>query len=302
MELKLKVLKGLSTELCRERELRYKYETNRAFKAAALFTYLRNQTSSDTIWLSHFKHAADKYASDMGISRASFYNYISYAQDLGLVEYRSGRIQFTSYTKICKKYLLDTQLITISHDPANCSLEYTLKALEYEEARERMTMGLNSKVRNNPTVKAAFAVEASNLGVQEEVIFNPGDLFKLQQYAFAAGGSETTYETLFIANPDLNRNLFTIARARKMKSYISAQYERKRLEKLKLIIITERPMVQCPYKLAPEKGKIKGKSPKRRRCYDTEHKVAFWQLPHSITLNPSILFQEVEKPRPQHVV
>lgn len=304
--MELKVLKGLSGMLCLERHKRNVYETNRAFKAAALFTYLRNLTTSDTIHLGKRygeDNAAINYAETMGISRASFYNYVSYAEELGLLTKTKDRIRLTSYKIICTKYFLQNEQITIIHEPKTYSLEYTLKALEYGEAREKMEMGLNAKVRNNPTVKAAFSIEATRLGATEEQQFSPVDLWKLQKYVFAAGGSETTYDTLFIPNPDLNRNLYTLARVRKMKSHVSASYERKRLSEIGVLTVTDQGAVNCSYIIATPNNTIKGRITHRNRSYNAHKKQAIWRLPHNILVSSKILKSEAcENPPPTRVI
>lgn len=286
--IQFQVLQGLSSELCMMRKLRNVYETNRAFKAAALYTWICNETTSGQISLD--KDNRHKIASELGISESAIYGYIRYAQEENLLQYhkKNRTLRITSINTICKQYLLDRQFITIEINPDKTRLEYAIKALEYREAQERMQKGLQAKVRNNPSVKAAYMYEASKQGYNVKD-FDLHGLSSLQKQVFAAGGSETTYDTLFIPNPDLNRNLHTIASRRKMKSHVSAHYERNRLAKLNLISVKERQDVQCRYQGKPQEGCVKGRVKNRRRIYDAARGHALWKLPHSIEVSPSLI-------------
>jgi hypothetical protein len=286
--MKLKVLKGLAGELCMKRKLRNVYETNRAFKAASLYTFLKNETGSGKITITG--ELIGRISESLQIGKSSVYNYMSYAQDEGLLtRIKSGIVLLHSYTRLCNENLLNREFITLEIDPAETKLEYALKALEYQEAKERMIKGLEAKVRNNPHVRAAFALEAIKVGMSNEPQFNTSDLFLLQKHAFAAGGSETIYDTLFIANPDLNRNLHTIAWRRRMKSHVSACYERKRLAELNLLQITTRTAIACPYRSKPTEGRVKGRAKNRRRVYDAQKGQALWYLPSRIEINTAVL-------------
>lgn len=286
--IQVKVLKGLSSELSMQREKRQAYETNRAFKAAALYTWIYNETTSGQITLD--KNNREKIAAEIGISASSVYNYARYAQELSLLTYNSKKslIVINSTANLCTKYLIDREFYHINYDPDKTPLEYAIKSLEYTEARERMEKGLQAKVRNNPHVKAAFMLESNRQGYEVNQ-FDTTSLSWLQKQIFAAGGSETTYDALFIPNPDLNRNLKTIAWRRKMKSHVSACYERKKLAKLGLIKLTERPQIQCNYQLKVSEGLIKGRLQNRQRNFDRSRKRAIWQLPTAIEILPGLI-------------
>lgn len=281
MQVTIKVPKHLPTYLVARRNKRCTYETNRHCKAYGLYLLLKTQTTSGVIdgidgQLKHILKLTK-------LSRATFYRHLDWAASFGLVKRQRTRLVLSSYSFVAEETgAAHDQFIEVEYDSkAEARIEDILKALEYSEASALMKIGLKATIRKTPAIGQAFKMQSAIMGKQGQE-FNPANLMDAQMNAFRNGGAADVYQMLFKANPDINRSIEGIAKARFMKNPSSAFYERNKLGKVGLLKLEPRDPVVCNYIKSNEKLE-KGKCENRQRQYNQKLKQAIWFLPVAVT-------------------
>lgn len=277
---------GLAGWMCLKREQRFRYSTNRAFKAYGLWLLLKTVTTSGRI--QDYQDQLDTLQHLTRLSRATFYRHLNWCVELGLVRKGKRDLNLCAYEKVIAGMDLPGGVHDLEYRAEDGpSIDKLLKALEYAEAREKMAFGLRATLRRTPAVVRAFHLFAAKQG-KPDLAFTRENLFAMQVHAFCHGGAEDVYELLFGANPDFNRKLATIAFWRNMKSPSSAFYERRILEHAGLLKASARPPIECKYRQVPDTDLVKGRLRDRRRTWCTKEKAAVWFLP--VNLEPTLPF------------
>lgn len=289
MEVKVPV--GLSGFICKMREKRISYSTNRAFAGYSIWLLLKTKTKSGVI--QDLEHQLPKLLKLTKLSRSSFYRHLNYASELGLIKTsrkNSSKITLTSYKKIQTEFILINKFIAVKYELKNkTSFSNILKSLEYKEAFEKMETGYKNAVNKTPSIRQAFKIQAEKEGIPD-LEFNQENLLKLQIKAFQTGGAAVVYHYLFLVNPDFNRKLKTIAEKRnfftgeKLDKLVkqNAYYEIQVLKKFGLLQVQNRPSIECTYK-KDFIGDTRGKAPNRSRTYSKKGSVSVWNFTNSIT-------------------
>ena len=275
---------GLAGWMCLKREQRFRYATNRAFKAYGLWLLLKTVTTSGLI--QDYQEQMESLMKLTRLSRATFYRHLNWCVELGLVQKGKRDLRLTALDKITAEMDLPGGTHNLEYRAEEGpGIDKLLKALEYVEAREKMAFGLRATLRRTPAVVRAFQLMAAKQG-KPDLAFTRENLFAMQVHVFCHGGAEDVYQMLFEANPDFNRKLETIAFWRNMKSPSSAYYERRILEDAGLLKANARPAIECKYRNEPETAIVKGRLRDRRRTWCQKSKSAVWHLP--VNLVPTL--------------
>lgn len=283
----IKILKGLSSDVVRFRAIRHKYETNRAIKAYSLWVLLKNETESGIIH--HYEKQLPYLLELLKVSRATFYNYLRYAEQLKLIERQGGTIKLASYQSVIDDLcLIDKSFIYINYDLTHekQKIEHILNTLEFHENSEKQAKAIEVKISKNSIIMAAFNLFWFGRG-QPNIPFNLDNLKKVQKILFESGAAERIYIPLMeLVNPEIFRNSATIAAAHKYKARRLVTYLKRKLKKAGLIGIYKGDNPTCFYDKNSQEGIQRGKNPNAFCFYNSKDKTKVWHKPHSIIINP----------------
>lgn len=289
-------MKGISSDLVKMRKLVVRYETNRAIKGYCLWIWLKNQTISGVIH--NYNLQCDSLIKYLKISRATFYNYLKYAEALGLITRANGNLKLCSWQSAADQLgLPSSEIIIINYDTENPKqkLEHIFDAIEILDNRAFQEKGVSIKLAKNQQIESAFRLY--NLQhCLPEVKFNLDNLKKVQKHIFENGSAASIYNTLLnLVNPEFFRNSSSLASARNYKSTRNVTYLKKKLSLAGLAVVIKPVLAVCKYNKNAIQGQERGKKDNFFCYYDPEAREKTWFKPDTILISPTLL-KNLEKP------
>lgn len=262
------------------REKRKIYQTNRSIKGISLYVYFKNITIAG--YINNPENQIQKCLDTLNISRATYYNYLNYAKELGLIEVQKNRLRLVSWQHLCSMLHINTTRIKIDYDNTKTKLEHVLTTIEIQQSQDKQQREVERKLTQTPIVKEAYYefCKAYNLNAP----FSLENLWKAQQIAFRYGVATGTYQNLFLVNPDLNRSNKKLASDQNLKSRKLATYTKRKLVKCGLIEVTKRSPVCCIYGSGIRKITKRGYKDKAFTFYAPKDTVNRWFLTDHIAL------------------
>ncbi len=240
------MLKGAAAELCRHRELRTKYQTNRSIKTWACYFLLKSKTTSG--FIQNWQRQKVDLLLYLQMSENCFRTRLAELHQLKLITLIGKRtIQLTSYEKAAE--ILDipyTGLTKIEYDaattPGNQIFQYFLRAQEISENQQQQLDALHYYANKNPQLKGVLQELLIKHGASvqqlDDKTYYQQRLFALQQHYFKHGSDIWTVISQLRA--DINRSVNGIKRAHKYKAAQSVSYLKKRMAFLQLLTITKK--------------------------------------------------------------
>lgn len=285
MIVELRILKGLSSEAVRHRKLRTRYETNRDLKAYALFIWLKNLTRAGIIH--NYEKQSAEICSGLKITRATFYKYLNYAEEICLIKRKSGNLELSSWSTVMDQlYITDKIFTTVYYDTTNRkqTLPLILEALEFEENKEKQEASIRIKIAKNPQIRSAFELFCQIHNIKAE--FTPDNLAAVQKDIFKYGASESIYPALMDkVNPKIYRNSSSIASAHGYKSPRLTTYLKRKLSNAGIAVILKSSKSACSYKKDRIEGKERGKNANATTFYNRQEKQKIWFEPDTIKIS-----------------
>lgn len=279
--LQIKIPVELPNLILKKRELRKSYETNRSIKGISLYLYLKSITIAGHI--NNPEEQLKEILNDLKVSRATYYNYLKYALELGILSVSHKRISLLSWSKFCDLFNIEKSFISFSYDNQKAKLEHVITALEIKSSQEKQIAEIKRKLNHTPYIKDAFTQFCAFYNLTLE--FNRDNLWKAQQLAFSKGLAKGLYADLFLVNPDINRSNSKIAKSHNYKSKRLSTYTKRKLENSGLIRVKKRAPVCCIYRNNGMPASIRGVNVKAFTFYNVESKVKSWHLTDDISLN-----------------
>ena len=287
------MLKGAAAELCRHRELRNKYETNRSIKTWACYFLLKSKTTSGII--QKWTKQKGSLLAYLQMSENCFRARVAEMKALKLITL-IGRntIQLTSYEKAAE--ILDipyTGLIKIEYDantaPGNQIFQYFLRAQEIRENQQAQLDALHYYANKNPQLKEVLTQLMLHHGADKAKLhlaeYFQERLLILQMHYFKHGSD--IWNVITTLRADINRSVTGIQSAHKYKAAQSVSYMKKRMAKLQLLTITKK-QVQSECRTRLYISDTEGKKREAAR-YCRSSKTTFMQLCDQLTVKISTL-------------
>lgn len=285
MVVELRILKGLSSEAVRKRTLRTRYETNRDLKAYALYIWLKNMTRAGIIH--NYEKQSNEICSGLKITRATFYKYLNYAEQICLIKRKNGRLELASWSSVMEQlYITEKVFTTVYYDTTNEKqrLPLILEALEFEENKEKQEASIRIKIAKNPQVKTAFDLYCHLTGTKAE--FSVNNLAWARSQIFISGTAASIYPALMDkVNPKIYRNSSTIAAAHGYKSPRLTTYLKRKLSSAGIATILKSSKSACSYKKDRVEGKERGKNANATTYYNRNEKQKIWFEPDTVIIN-----------------
>lgn len=308
MILDVKIPVGLPTRVVADRDLhgeKKKYRTNRMIKLADTYLVLKALSTSGKF--QHWKGQADILADRCKISEWTLRNRVKEMITLGLIAFSESEqwtgcmqmvqdLNLCNWTKFLEVFLidgrnLDFHNIAYDTDKTTQTLEYHIRALEFQENRYSQLNAIRVKLQKNPEsyqqlcqllLKHVPGCTPEELKDEEKFAIR---LFWLQQNAFkvwpvaSSPGSKYAYELINCVNACLDRSAKGIRKSHNLKSCLSTTYLKRQLKRRGLMEIKHHPAL-----ISLDRNR---KSSDYTTSYDGLRKCTKWHLPASVTPVPT---------------
>jgi len=240
------VLTGAPEALVAQRELRTKYETNRAIKTWSIFFLLKSLTTSGLI--KNYAGQAHELAEFCQCNKKTLIRRIEELQKLGLLKFNGTNILLSSYIKAASILGINyNRLFRITYNPheykGNQIFQHLLRVEEIRNNQQKQLGALILNLEKNPLVTEQLMPLLAKQGcklyrIRTDAKYLQEQLLKLQQTAFIEGSDFLTEIQRFRA--DVNRSVNGFKKQHHYKSSQSVSYLKKILQKQKLIDVVKK--------------------------------------------------------------
>lgn len=240
------VLKGAPEALVAQRELRNKYETNRAIKTWSVFFLLKSLTSSGV--LKKYKSQENYLADFCQCNVKTLRRRIEELKQLKLVSIAGENLILIAYHKAAALLNITYNgIFKIKYDTSetqgNQIFQHLLRAEEIRNNQQKQLQALIYRSEKNPLITEQLMPLFANQGcslyrIRTDAHYFQEQLLKLQQKAFIEGSA--LLEEIQSFRADVNRGVLCMQQQHQYKSAQSVSYMKKKLKQHKLIGITKR--------------------------------------------------------------
>lgn len=304
MKLEIKIPVGFASKVVTDRDLhgeRQKYRTNRTIKLADTWLVLKSLTTSGKI--QNYKDQLESLAEICKVSEWTLRNRLKQLKEMQLVKftyYDTGcryekDLLIANWNRFLDEFLIDTRFVEyhiVAYDSTEQkkTLEYAIRAIEFEENRYNQMLAIRSQLQKNPQLFNQLCV----LMMKHVPGCKPEDfsdirkfidrLFWLQKHSFKHWpkadneGSKYVYELINQINACLDRSAKGIRRSHGYKSCLSTTYLKRQL--------TKRGFAELRRNSAHISTERQRKPKECLVNYESSSKATKWHLPDSLRIKP----------------